>query len=125
MHGAVNSKYKKYIMILFVLKSKSAANTSGISNEISENNNLFNFTPITAEDIKKAIKDLPNNASSGIDCINSKMLKLSANSIASSLTVILTINYDLLLGILQSCGINGRALAWFSSYLQNRSQCTK
>ena len=35
------------------------------------------------------------------------------------------INYALLLGVLQSCGINGWALASFSSNLQNRSQCTK
>ena len=43
--------------ILSVLKSKPAANSSGISNEINENNNLsFNFTPLTADDVTKAIK---------------------------------------------------------------------
>ena len=37
---------------------------------------------------KRQLKTYPDSASSGIDCINAKMLKLSAYSIASSLSVI-------------------------------------
>ena len=78
------NKLNKYFIdsVSEILNSTSAHISLNVPHAACSNTLAFNFATITESYVTKAIKDLPDTSSCGLDKISAKMLKLCASSIS-------------------------------------------